>query len=106
MNTTTSALGPARSMPGTYLAVLTWLFTLFNSVRVLAYLPTVLAIFSSGDSSQHSLLTWVTWVGANATMAAWLYEHNGRRLNRAIAVSGCNALMCLATSILIVAYRV
>lgn len=106
MNTTTSSLGSARPMPGTYLAVLTWLFTLFNSVRVLAYLPTLLAIFSNGDSSQHSLLTWVTWVGANATMAAWLYEHNGRRLNRAIAVSGCNALMCLATSILIVAYRV
>lgn len=106
MNTTTSPFGQARSTPSTYLAVLTWLFTLFNSVRVLAYLPTLLAIFSSGDSSQHSLLTWVTWVGANATMAAWLFEHNGRRLNRAIAVSGCNSLMCLATSILIVAYRV
>jgi hypothetical protein len=38
-------------------------------------------------------------------MAAWLYEHNGRRLNRAIAVNTCNALMCLATSILIVVYR-
>ena len=62
--------------------------------------------FSAGDSSQHSLLTWVTWVGANATMAAWLFEHNGRRLNCAIAVSACNSLMCLATSILIVAYRV
>ena len=60
------------------------------------YLPTLLAIFTSGDSSQHSLLTWVTWVGANATMAAWLYEHNGRRLNRAIAVNSCNSLMCLA----------
>ena len=44
---------------GTHLAVLTWLFTLFNSVRVLAYLPTLLAVFNSGDSSQHSLLTWL-----------------------------------------------
>jgi len=106
MATTTSALRQHPPAPSTYLAVLTWLFTLFNSVRVLAYLPTLLAIFTSGDSSQHSLLTWVTWVGANATMAAWLYEHNGRRLNRAIAVSSCNSLMCLATSVLIVAYRV
>lgn len=106
MSTTTSV--PRQVLPGagTYPAVLTWLFTLFNSIRVLAYLPTLLAIFASGDSSQHSLLTWITWVGANATMAAWLYEHNGRRLNRAIAVNVCNALMCLATSILIVAYRI
>jgi len=105
MTTTTSALRQHPPAPSTYLAVLTWLFTLFNSVRVLAYLPTLLAIFTSGDSSQHSLLTWVTWVGANATMAAWLYEHNGRRLNRAIAVNACNSLMCLATSVLIVSYR-
>jgi len=76
MNTTTSALRQVPPNSGTYLAVLTWLFTLFNSVRVLAYLPTLLAVFNSGDSSQHSLLTWLTWVGANATMAAWLFEHN------------------------------
>ncbi|MBX3625911.1 MAG: hypothetical protein KF892_12910 [Rhizobacter sp.] len=101
----TSALRQLSSTTNAYLAVLTWLFTLFNSVRVLAYLPTLLAIFTSGDSSQHSLLTWITWVGANATMAAWLYEHNGRCLNRAIAVNVCNSLMCLATSILIVIYR-
>ncbi len=105
MNTTTSAVRELPSATSTYLSVLTWLFTLFNSVRVLAYLPTLVAIFTSGDSSQHSLLTWVTWVGANATMAAWLYEHNGRHLNRAIAVNVCNSMMCLATSILIVAYR-
>lgn len=106
MNTTTSALRQVPFAPSTYLAVLTWRFTLFNSVRVLAYLPTLFAIFTSGDSGQHSLLAWVTWVGANATMAAWLFEHNGRCLNRAIAVSICNSLMSLATSILIVAYRV
>lgn len=60
-----------RSLPaGTsaYVTVLTWLFTLFNSVRVLAYLPTLLAIFVSGDSSQHSLLTWITW---SAPMRRW-----------------------------------
>jgi hypothetical protein len=101
----TTTMNTPRELASGYLSVLTWLFTLFNSVRVLAYVPTLLAIFASGDSSQHSLLTWLTWVGANATMAAWLYEHNGRRLNRAILVNFCNSLMCLATSILIVAYR-
>lgn len=107
MNTTTTASVTVPSAaPTTYLSVLTWFFTLFNSVRVLAYLPTLWAIVASGDSSQHSLLTWTTWVGANATMAAWLYEHNGRRLNRAIAVNLCNTLMCLTTSALIVAYRI
>lgn len=106
MTITTSASRRFPSASSAYIVALTWLFTLFNSVRVLAYLPTLVAIFTSGDSSQHSLLTWVTWVGANATMAAWLFEHNGRRANRAIAVSACNSLMCLATSILILVYRV
>lgn len=106
MNTTTTAsVAALPSASTTYLAALTWLFTLFNSVRVLAYLPTLWAIVASGDSSQHSLLTWVTWIGTNATMAAWLYEHNGRRVNRAIAVNLCNTMMCLTMSIVIVAYR-
>jgi hypothetical protein len=43
-------------------------------------------------------------VGANATMAAWLYE-DSRRWTRAVAVSACNALMCLATLVLILALR-
>jgi hypothetical protein len=88
-----------------YLAVLTWAFTLFSSVRVAAYLPTLWAISTSGDSSQHSLWTWLTWLGANATMAAWLHEKNGGRFDRAVAVNVCNALMCLCTVLLIVAFR-
>ena len=98
----------ARNVPTTraaYVAALTWLFALFNSVRVFAYLPTLWTIYSSGDSSQHSLITWATWVGANATMAAWLHENNGRRVNRAIVVNIGNALMCLATLALILLYR-
>jgi hypothetical protein len=93
---------PARSL---YLSVLTWSFTFFNSVRVLAYLPTIWAIYASGDSQQHSWFTWLTWAGANATMAAWLYEQNSRRLTRAVAVNACNAVMCLATLVLILALR-
>ena len=88
-----------------YLAVLTWTFTFFNTVRVLAYLPTIWAIVASGDSSQHSVLTWLTWAGANATMAAWLYEHNERRANRAFAVNACNATMCVLTLLTILVHR-
>lgn len=89
-----------------YLWLLTWAFSFFSSVRLAAYLPTVWAIQTSGDSSQHSLWTWCTWMGANATMAAWLYEQNGQRLNRAVAVNIGNATMCLVTTVLILAHRI
>jgi len=88
-----------------YLAVLGWAFTLFNSVRVVAYLPTVWAIFQSGDSSQHSLWTWCTWLGANLTMALWLRERNGGRFCRAAAVNLGNASMCSLTLGLILWFR-
>ena len=89
----------------TYLALLTWAFTLFNTLRLVAYLPTMWAICASGDSTQHSLWTWCTWLGANATMAAWLYEQNGQRLSRAVVINIGNAAMCAVTVALIVAYR-
>lgn len=79
-----------------YLAMLGGLFALFNAARLVAYLPTIWAVALSGDSSQHSLWTWLTFLGGNATMAAWLWEQNGHRCQRAIAVCAGNALMCLA----------
>jgi hypothetical protein len=94
--------GAARTR---YLQVLTWAFTLFSTVRVAAYVPTMWSIWQSERSDQHSLLTWLTWVGANATMAAWLYEHNGARADRVVLVNLCNAVMCLATAVLIVWFR-
>jgi hypothetical protein len=94
---------PSRN---TYLRVLAWAFTLFNSVRVAAYLPTMWAICQSGDSSQHSLWTWCTWLGANATMAAWLYETHDRRIDRVVMVNAGNAAMCAAVVVLILAQRV
>jgi hypothetical protein len=87
------------------LQLLSWAFALFNSVRMLAYLPTTWAIYTTGDSSQHSLWTWCTWLGANATMAAWLYEHNGRQCDKAVLVSIGNSVMCLATASVILAHR-
>ena len=88
-----------------YLRLLTWAFTLFNTLRLVAYLPTMWAICASGDSSQHSLWTWCTWLGANATMAAWLYEQNGQCHSRAVVINIGNAAMCAVTVALIVAFR-
>jgi phosphoribosylaminoimidazole-succinocarboxamide synthase len=78
--------------------VLTWAFTLFNTLRAVAYLPTMWAIYTSGDSSQHSLWTWCTWLGANATMGAWLYEQNGQRLGRAVVVKRLKPIMVEAVA--------
>ncbi len=75
----TTALG--RMLRSAYLAALTWAFTRFNSLRVVSYPPAMWAIQASGDSSQHSLWTWGTWLGANVTMAAWLYGQNAQRLS-------------------------
>ena len=96
---------PARESTSLYLTVLNWAFVLFSSTRLLTYLPTLWAIHSSGSSDQHSLLTWPAWVGSNASMAAWLYENNGRQFNKAVAVVCGNAVMCLATCLVIVIYR-
>jgi hypothetical protein len=78
---------------------------LLTAARLLAYSPTVLAIIESGDSRQHSLWTWLIWVGANLTMAAWMYEHNAQCVDKAIGVSLANAAACGLTSAVILWYR-
>jgi hypothetical protein len=78
------------------LAMLSAAFALFNSLRIVAYLPTLATLHASGQADQHSLFTWLSFLGANVTMALWLHEQNGRRVNRAIAVNAFNALMCAA----------
>lgn len=97
----------ATPRPGrvTYLVCLAWAFTAFNAVRLLTYLPTIWAIFQSGASDQHSLLTWVAWCGANLTMGLWLYEQADQRLERAALVNLGNAAMCFVTGIVIIVYR-
>lgn len=94
---------PARRQ--LWLLLLTWAFTSLNTVRVLSYLPAMWAIWQQRDSSQHSLLTWGIWFGANLTMALWLREHNGQRMNGAAWVSAGNAAMCGITLVLILAFR-
>ncbi len=85
-----------------------WLFgafALFNALRVVSYFPTFWAIHASGDSSQHSLWTWCTWLGSNLTMSLWLRERNGGHFCRAAAVSMGNASMCGLTLATIVWFR-
>jgi hypothetical protein len=96
---------PVARLPSR-LRLLAWAFTLFSSVRMLAYLPTLYSIWDSGQSDQHSLFTWITWLGSNLTMAMWLHEHNGHRIDRAVLVNLGNAVMCAVTVALIVWFRV
>jgi hypothetical protein len=96
----------SANRPSNYLRLVNACFVLFSSTRLLTYLPTLWAIHSSANSSQHSLLTWCVWVGSNLSMAAWVYEHNGRCLNRAVVVTLGNAVMCVITCLFIFAYRV
>ncbi|MDQ7743087.1 hypothetical protein [Hydrogenophaga pseudoflava] len=88
-----------RPSPQRRLELLAAAFAVFNSLRIVAYLPTLLALHASGHTEQHSLFTWLVFLGANLTMALWLHEQNGRRMNRAIAVNACNALMCGAIAL-------
>lgn len=89
-----------------YPRLLDWAFNVFSSTRIITYLPTLWAICASGDSSQHSLLTWGAWVGSNLSMAAWLYEKNGRRVNKAVVVTFGNGLMCAMACAVIIVFRV
>lgn len=89
-----------------YLQVLTWAFTLFSSVRVLSYLPTLWALLESGQSEQHSLWAWGMWACSNATMTAWLYEEAGQCWSRAVAVNALNTSMSAAVFVVIAALRV
>lgn len=90
------AAGPTGQLP-----LLSGAFAAFNGLRIVAYLPTLVAIQNSGQADQHSMFTRLTFLGANLTMALWLFEQNGRCINRAVVVNAFNALMCgaIATSI-------
>jgi len=65
----------------------------------------MLAVAGSGDAAGQSLVTWLTWLGANGTMALWLYEQGGRQVSKAIGVNLCNAVMCAATATLILVQK-
>ncbi len=94
----------SATSPAATLDLLALAFTVFNGLRTLAYLPTIWSIVDSGRSDQHALFTWFTWFGANATMAAWVWRSGGR-CDRVVLVNIANAVLCLATGVVIAWYR-
>lgn len=90
------ARSPKRASTGLGRSLLSTAFTVFNALRIVGYLPTLMAIETSGQADQHSLITWLVFLGSNTTMALWLREQNGGHTNRAVVVNSCNALMCAA----------
>ena len=79
-------------------------FSLFSSLRIVAYLPMLWAIAMSSDSSQHSLLTWLLWLGSNLSTALWLHDR-GTGVRGAVLVSLSNTVMCALAVALILALR-
>lgn len=98
-------LAAPRVAGALYRRLLLWAFTTFNVLRLFTYLPTMWAIHQSARSDQHSLITWIGWTLANLTMALWLFERSGHKLDGAVAVNVGNALLCAAVTLLIVGYR-
>jgi hypothetical protein len=87
-------------------SLLAWAFGLFGVLRIVAYLPTLQSIHTSGAADQHSLFTWLTFLGANVTMAMWLHRGNGGRFDRAVLLNSVNAVICAAICMLIAWTRV
>lgn len=87
---------------GAYRRGLGFAFALSHSLRLLAYLPVIATLQASGDASQHSLLTWLTWLFANLTMAGWNFEQNGHRVDRGVLLSIGSAVMCTVVVVQII----
>lgn len=99
------AVKPMPQVIPLYRRLLNWSTNLFGSIRVFTYVPTIMTLIASADSSQYNLLTWSAWVMANASMTASIYESNGRKLSNLVLVNAGNTLMCLITMAVIYYYR-
>ncbi|MEP6875836.1 MAG: hypothetical protein ABI887_15860 [Burkholderiales bacterium] len=82
-------------------SLLAWALGCFGVLRIVAYLPMLQTMHTTGASDQHSLLAWLTFLGANATMAMWMYRGNGGQCNRAVLLNAINTVMCAAICVLI-----
>ncbi len=99
------AIKPMPPVIPLYRRLLNWSTNLFGSIRVFTYVPTIMTLIASADSSQYNLLTWGAWVMANASMTASIYESNGRKLTNLVLVNAGNTMMCLVTMAVIWYYR-
>ena len=99
------AIKPMQPVTPLYRRLLNWSTNLFGGIRVLMYVPTIMMLVASSDSSQYNLMTWTAWVMANATLTASIYENSGRKLTNLVLVNAGNTLMCLVTMAVIWYYR-
>ncbi|OZI31095.1 hypothetical protein CAL29_24480 [Bordetella genomosp. 10] len=88
---------PATATRGIYRRCLSRLTNFFGAIRVVTYVPTILALCESGNSSQYSIATWLLWIAANVTMTVSLWEQNDRKPNNLIVINLFNTMMCLIT---------
>jgi hypothetical protein len=78
-----------------YATVLSWTFLVTNSMRVLAYPPTIKKLLRAEATADcQSQLTWLLWSASNLTLALHLFESNHRQVNQMILITSGNALMC------------
>ena len=65
----------AVSSAGNYVALISWVYLITNTVRVFFYAPQIRAVFKANDgASAVSIMTWGFWTFANFTAAlyGWL----------------------------------
>jgi hypothetical protein len=85
----------ALSTSSFYAVGLSWAFLATNSMRILAYLPTIKKLLREDVTADcQSQLTWLLWSASNLTLALHLFESNHRQLNEMILIASGNALMC------------
>lgn len=85
----------ALSTSSFYAVGLSWAFLATNTVRVLAYLPTIKKLLHEDVTADcQSQLTWLLWATSNVTLALHLFESNHREFNEMILITSGNALMC------------
>jgi hypothetical protein len=78
-----------------YASILSWAFLATNSMRVIAYLPTIRKLLHPQTTADgQSQLSWLLWAASNVTLSLHSFETNNRQLNEVILIAGANALMC------------
>ncbi|ESW94360.1 hypothetical protein NKH34_27180 [Mesorhizobium sp. M1148] len=80
-----------------------YLFTVFNGLRVVSYLPQIVRVARDRHgASVISYATWLLWTGANATTG--LYAHINLNDPALAAINWLNAVCCVLV-IALTAYK-
>lgn len=80
------------------------IYSLFNALRVVSYLPQIVQIARDQDGAKAiSLTTWWLWVGANGTTVLYAWVNLGDL--PLAALNGMNTLACLVVIALTISKR-